>query len=65
MYVYGWVALLWTWNYDNIVYQLYSNAKLKVKKKKKEKHHTTKRKTKRKRKEHRRDTTGKQGLKWQ
>ena len=35
MYIYGWVALLWTWNYDNIVYQLYFNAKLKVKKKRK------------------------------
>ena len=44
MYIYGWVALLWTWNYDNIVYQLYSNAKLKVKKRKERKtsHHKRK-----------------------
>ena len=64
MYIYGWVALLWTWNYDNIVYQLYSNAKLKVKKKRKKNITPQKEKTKRKRKEYRRDTIGKQGLKW-
>ena len=32
-YVYGWVTLLCTWNYYNIVNWLYANIKLKVKKK--------------------------------
>ena len=34
MYIYGWVLLLFTWNYHNIVNWLYPNTKLKVKKKK-------------------------------
>ena len=38
MYVYGWVPLLSTWNYHNIVDRLYSNTNKKVKKKKKKKH---------------------------
>ena len=29
MYVYGWVTWLSTWNYHNIVNQLYSNTKKK------------------------------------
>ena len=33
MCMYGWVPLLSTWNYHNIVNQKYSNTKLKVKKK--------------------------------
>ena len=33
IYMYGWVPLLSTWNYHNIVNQLYPNIKLKVKKK--------------------------------
>ena len=48
MYIYGWVALLWTWNYDNIVYQLYSNAKLKVKKKERKTSHHKRKKQKEK-----------------
>ena len=35
MYIYGWVHLLSTWNYHNIVNQLHSNIKWKVLKKKK------------------------------
>ena len=35
IYVYGWVSLLFTWNYDNIVNRLYPNIQQKVKKKKK------------------------------
>ena len=34
MYMYGWVPLLFTWNYHNIVNQLYPNTKQKVQKKK-------------------------------
>ena len=30
MYIYGWVPSLFTWNYHNIVNQLYPNTKLKV-----------------------------------
>ena len=30
MYMYGWVPLLPTWNYPNILNQLYPNIKLKV-----------------------------------
>ena len=33
LYMWGWVALLSTWNYHNIVNWLYSNIKLKVKNK--------------------------------
>ena len=33
MYTYGWVPLLFTWNYCNIVSRLYPNTKLKVKRK--------------------------------
>ena len=33
IYMYGWVALLCTWSYHNIVNQLYANIKWKVKKK--------------------------------
>ena len=29
-YIYGWVSLLSTWNYHNVVNQLYSNVRLKV-----------------------------------
>ena len=35
MYMYGWIPLLSTWNYHNIVNWLYSNIRQKVKKKKK------------------------------
>ena len=35
MYVYGWVPLLSTWNYHNIVNWLYPNTKLKSLKNKK------------------------------
>ena len=31
--MYDWITLLYTWNYHNIVNQLYSNIKLTVKKK--------------------------------
>ena len=34
MYMYGWVSLLFTWNYHNIVNRLYRNTKWKVWKKK-------------------------------
>ena len=27
MYMYNWITLLYTWNYQNIVSQLYSNIK--------------------------------------
>ena len=30
MYMYDWLFSLFTWNYDNIVNQLYHNTKLKV-----------------------------------
>ena len=32
MYMYGWIPLLSTWNYHNIVNRLYSNKKLKKEK---------------------------------
>ena len=32
MYMYGWVALLQTWDYDSVVNSLYANIKQKVKK---------------------------------
>ena len=32
MYMYGWIPLLSTWNYHNIVNWLYSNKKLKKEK---------------------------------
>ena len=33
MYMYGWVPSLFTWNYHNIVNQVYSNMKQKIKEK--------------------------------
>ena len=30
MYMYNWFTLLYTWNYDNIVNQLYSNKKKQI-----------------------------------
>ena len=30
--MYNWITLLYTWNYHNVVNQLYSSIKLKVKK---------------------------------